>query len=58
MIRNTYVVMLKDKLKVYSSPTVSSVEFSFEGILCYSNKFDVGLGGWEEDSSGTEGDAN
>jgi hypothetical protein len=50
--------MLEDKQNEYSSPKVNSVEVLFEGIMCSSQNVDIGLGGWNEDSWSTEGDAN
>ena len=50
--------MLEDKQKEYSSPKVNSVEVLFEGIMCSSQKVDIGLGGWDEDSWENDGDAD
>ena len=42
----------------YVSPFVKTLTVETEGVLCYSQKFDIPLYGWEEGEEDLGGDGN
>lgn len=41
----------------YTSPLVTVVKIDCEGMLCYSQKVDIPIDGWEDDGEESGGDA-